>query len=131
LYVPRKQEGRGLMQLEEAYVVENTKLMEYVEIIHYPLIPIVRMHQHSTNSTMFQTARSLKRELQRGTRQIKDSIAEKTRERWQGKRIHGQFPCNSDEKLVDNEQSYLWLKFGDIKAETESTIVAAQDQAIS
>ena len=27
--------------------------------------------------------------------------------------------------------SYRWLKSGDIKAETESTIVAAQDQAIS
>jgi hypothetical protein len=26
---------------------------------------------------------------------------------------------------------YQWLKFGDIKGETESTIVAAQDQAIS
>jgi hypothetical protein len=36
-----------------------------------------------------------------------------------------------DEKLVDKEQSYRWLKFGDIKGETESTIVAAQDQAIS
>jgi hypothetical protein len=32
---------------------------------------------------------------------------------------------------VDEEQSYLWLKFGDIKGETESTIVAAQDHAIS
>ena len=28
------------------------------------------------------------------------------------------------------EQSYRWLKSGDIKGETESTIVAAQDQAI-
>jgi hypothetical protein len=27
--------------------------------------------------------------------------------------------------------SYRWLKFGDIKGETESTIVAAQDQAIT
>ena len=32
---------------------------------------------------------------------------------------------------MDIEQSYRWLKFGDIKGETESTIVAAQDQAIS
>jgi hypothetical protein len=45
--------------------------------------------------------------------------------------MHGQFPCSLDEKLVDNEQSYCWLKFGNIKGETESTIVAAQDQAIS
>ena len=32
---------------------------------------------------------------------------------------------------MDIEQSYCWLKSGDIKGETESTIVAAQDQAIS
>jgi hypothetical protein len=42
-----------------------------------------------------------------------------------------QFPRSLDEKLVDKEQSYRWLKFGNIKGETESTIVAAQDQAIS
>ena len=40
-------------------------------------------------------------------------------------------PRNLDEKLVAIEQSYRWLKSGDIKEETESTIVAAQDQAIS
>ena len=39
-------------------------------------------------------------------------------------------PPNLDEKLVDIEQSYRWLRSGDIKRETESTIVAAQDQAI-
>jgi len=54
-----------------------------------------------------------------------------TKERWQAKRMHGQLPCNLDEKLVDIEQSHRWLKSGDIKGETESTIVAAQDQAIS
>jgi hypothetical protein len=45
-------------------------------------------------------------------------------------RMHGQFP-RSLEKLLDKEQSYRWLKFGDIKGETESTVVEAQDQAIS
>ena len=30
---------------------------------------------------------------------------------------------------MDTEQSYPWLKCGDIKGKTESTIVAAQDQA--
>ena len=40
-------------------------------------------------------------------------------------------PRNLDEKLVDIEQSYRWLKSGYIKGETENKIVAAQDQAIS
>jgi hypothetical protein len=47
------------------------------------------------------------------------------------KRLHGQFPRSLDEALIDKEQSYRWLKFGDIKGETESVVMAAQDQAIS
>jgi len=80
---------------------------------------------------MLQTARCLKTEVQRETKKIKNNIAEKTKERWQGKRMHRQLPRNLDEKLMDIVQSYHWLKFGDIKGEIESTIVAAQDQAIS
>jgi len=45
--------------------------------------------------------------------------------------MHGQLPRNLDKKVVDIEQSYRWLKSGDSKGETESTIVAAEDQAIS
>jgi len=58
------------------------------------LTQIVRMHQHNLSSAMLQTTLCLKRELQRGTRQIKDRVAEKTKERWQGKWMHGQFPRN-------------------------------------
>jgi len=67
---------------------------------------------------------------------MKDSLAERKKkkerkkERWHGKRMHGQLPRNLDEKLADIEQSYRWLKSADIKGETESTIVVAQDQAI-
>jgi len=38
--------------------------------------------------------------------------------------MHGQLPSNLDEKLVGNEQSHRWLKCGNIKGETGSTIVA-------
>ena len=58
---------------------------------------------------------------------MKDNITEKTKERWHGKRMHRQLPRNLEEKLVDIDQSYRWLKSGDIKGETESTIVAVQD----
>ena len=119
------------MQLEAAHAVEITKLAEYVDRKEDPLIQVVRTHQTNTDSVVLQRARCLKTEVQKESRKVKDSIAEKTKERWQGKRMHGQLPRNLDEKLVDIEQSYRWLKSGDIKGETESTIVAAQDQAIS
>jgi hypothetical protein len=44
--------------------------------------------------------------------------------------MHGKFLLTLEENLVDNEQSYQWLKFGDTKGETEIRIVAAQDQAL-
>ena len=44
--------------------------------------------------------------------------------------MHGILPRNLEEKLADIEQSYQWLKFGDIKGEIESIIVADQDQAV-
>ena len=42
--VPRKQGGRGLMQLEEAYAAETSKLVEYADSKGDPLIQNVRMH---------------------------------------------------------------------------------------
>jgi hypothetical protein len=131
LYVSRKQGGRGLMQLEAAHAVEITKLVDYVDKNEDPLIQVVGTHQHDTDSAVLQTARYLKTEVRRATRKMKDSIAEKTKERCHGKRMHGKLPRSLDEKLVDIEQSYRWLKYGDIKGETESKIVAAQDEAIS
>jgi hypothetical protein len=119
------------MQLEIAHAVEITKLVEYVDRKEDPLIQVVRTHQHNTDSAVLQTARCLKTEVQKETRKMKDSIAEKIKERCHGKRMLGQLPRNLDKKLVDIEQSYRWLKSGDIKGETEITIVAAQDQAIS
>ena len=119
------------MQLEADHAVQITKLVEYVDRKENPLIQVVRIHQHNTDSAVLQTARYLKTEVQRETRKMKDSIAEKIKERWHGKRMQGQLTRSLDEKLVDTEQSYLWLKYCDIKGETESTIVAAQDQAIS
>ena len=68
LYVPRKQGGRGLMQLEAAHAVEITKLMKYVDGKEDPLIQVVRTHQHNTNSAVLQTARRLKAEVQRETK---------------------------------------------------------------
>ena len=90
------------MQLEAAHTVEITKLAEYVDRKEDPLIQVVRTHQHNNDSVVLQRARCLKTEVQKETRKIKDSIAEKTKERWLGKRMHGQLPC----KLRRNAGGY-------------------------
>ena len=43
--------------------------------------------------------------------------------------MHGQYIRNIDRQLSE-EDTFLWLSTGDLKAETESEIVAAQDQVI-
>lgn len=124
LYVPRKEGGRGLIQIEAAYVAETTNLAEYIEGTEDQLMKIVRTHQRNTSSSP-NTACKHTEFLQ------KKAIAENTKEKWEKKRMHGQYPRSLDDTLVDKEQTYRWLKFGGIKGETESLIVAAQDQAIS
>ena len=37
----------------------------------------------------------------------------------------------NNNKLISEEDAFLWLSEGDLKAETESKIVAAQDQALN
>ena len=69
------------MQLEAAHAVEITKLVKYVDRKEDPLIEVVRTHEHNTDSAVLQTSRCLKTEVRTETRKMKDSTAEKTKER--------------------------------------------------
>jgi hypothetical protein len=44
--------------------------------------------------------------------------------------MHGQYIRNIDREFISEEDTFLWLSKGDLKAETEGEIVATQDQAI-
>jgi len=44
--------------------------------------------------------------------------------------MYGQYIRNIDRQLISEEDTFLWLSKGDLKAETETEIVAAQDQVL-
>jgi hypothetical protein len=52
------------------------------------------------------------------------------KKKWKNKAMHGQYIRNIDRQHVSEEDTFLWLSMGDLKAETESEIVAARDQAL-
>jgi len=44
--------------------------------------------------------------------------------------MHGHYIRNIDRQLIREEDTFLWLSKGDLKAENKSEIMAAQDQAL-
>ena len=65
-----------------------------------------------------------------GTQHTKARLWEVLKEKWKNKVMHGQYIRNKDRQLISEEDTFLWLSKGDLKAETESEIVAAQYQAL-
>jgi len=67
---------------------------------------------------------------QEGIQHTKARLGEVLKNKWKNKAMHGQYIRNIDRQLISEEDTFLGLSKGDLKAETESEIVAAQDQAI-
>jgi len=57
-------------------------------------------------------------------------LGESLKKKWKNKVMHGQYIRNIDRQLISEEDTFLWLSKGDLKAENENEIVAAQDQAL-
>jgi hypothetical protein len=60
----------------------------------------------------------------------KAKLGEVLKKNLKNKAMHGQYVQNIDRQLISEEETFLWLTKGDLKAETESEIVVAQDQAL-
>jgi hypothetical protein len=57
-------------------------------------------------------------------------LGEVLKKKGKNKVMHGQYIRYMDRQLISEEDTFLSLSKGDLKAETESEIVAAQDQAL-
>jgi hypothetical protein len=67
---------------------------------------------------------------QDGIQNTKARLGESLKEKWENKVMHVQYIRSIDKELISKEDTFLWLSKGDLKAETESEIVAEQDQTL-
>ena len=85
------------------------------------------MYVHGSEERLIQTARGDKIDGLEAAGVLKRSKKEKRLEDWEEKVLHGQYLRQTKE--VRSDQCWAWLHNRDLKRETESLIVAAQNQS--
>jgi len=65
-----------------------------------------------------------------GAEHIKTRLQEFLKKKRKSKAIYGQYTRRRDRQLISEEDTFLRLSKGDLKEETESEIIVAQDQAL-
>ena len=113
-YLPRKDGGRGLLGVDDAVPIASASLQRYVK--------------RSTERVLSSLATLVDDEINEPEVDLKKQKRMERKESWKEKALHGQFLRQTDE--VAGTSRWLWLKQGSLKRETESLILAAQEQAI-
>jgi len=133
------------MTLNKKCDTKNNNLFAFEQNTNYKedqFVNTVKSHettQPNTNS-IIKTAAKITEELiqpneksdakQDGIQHTKARLGESLKKKWKNKVMHGQCIRNIDRQLIGEEDTFLWLSKGEIKAVTESEIEAAQDQAL-
>ena len=86
----------------------------------------LKVYVHGSEERLIQAARGDKIDGLEAASVLKRSKKEKRLEDWEEKALHGQYLRQTKEV----RSNWAWLKNGDLKRETESLIVAAQNRSI-
>ena len=113
LYILRKDGGGGLIAIEDCAELAASGLEVYV---------------HGSEERLIQAAGGYMVEGLEAATVLKKAKKEKRLQDREEKALHGQYL--SQTKIVRSELSWIWLQNGDLKEETESLTVSAQNQSI-
>ena len=113
-YMKRSKGGRGLISIKECVMLESTSLGFYVNGKEEVLLQVVKEGFMGENEN---------------PKILKERLRKAREERYHKKPLHSAFFRETEEGR-DEDNSWLWVKKGYLKKETEGLIMAAQDQPI-
>ena len=116
LYLPRKEGGRGLLSVEDCIRSGEKGLYCYLKESTEPLLKLVFEEN------------IVKNDGEEDTDSFKERRRNERHDVLSKKKLHNQFHKATEE--FRNEDTWKWLRRGELKKETEGTIFAAQDQSL-
>ena len=148
LYIPRKEGGRGLLQLEMTYKLSTVGLDKYLSEKDDSYIKIVYQHENAKKtSSIVKEAKKYSKgitvtegrcndctvteNVRKFKNQVKKRYHEEMQQKWRDKPMHGQYIQRLEKADTDIESTNNWLRSSQLKGETEGFIIAAQDQSLT
>lgn len=116
LYLPRKEGGRGMTNLEAACLKEKENINKYFLKTNLPV------HQWVAATA---SPRVTDEDVA-----VRENRLEKFRQAWQAKPLHGRFYASLHQVEVDLQSSNTYLTQGYLFPQTEGTFLAIQDQVV-
>ena len=107
LYVSRKEGGRGLASIEDSVDASIQRLEDYIEKHEGGLITAIK---NDTDNT------------------VTNRMPKTRKQKWEEKQLYGRFKRLIND--ISHEKSGTWLRKVNFKRETESLLIAAQNNAI-
>lgn len=140
LYIPRRDGGRGLINLEDSYEIEKQALPKYLHLKQGDKYLGMVYRQTKKTTTEENTPQSFSsntqnepsiEQIKKFKRELKENNITQRKTKWRIKNMHGQIVKETEKPSINQTKSWEWLKIGELKIETEALITACQEQSVA
>ncbi|XP_044760810.1 uncharacterized protein LOC123318258 [Coccinella septempunctata] len=121
LYIPRKDGGRGLQNIETTHYNTVKEMREYFKSKDSPFFKALSAEDNNITTL----------NLSSNSDPPAPPTIQELSEVWQGRALHGRFPTVLKHRKIDRDRSLTYLKAGYLFPETEGRLTAIQDQVVA